>query len=189
MKYLFLDVDGVLNCLYSFKRDKGEYDWENIWRDINLRNLKTLEYFIKHTPDKIHIILSSSWRNISSCRKRIYKLFESETSMKIEDMTINLNYGTNLKIEDVRSKEAIQYIKRFNVLEKRQNYKLKVDRVYRGDEIQYYMDEHGIKKEDIIIFDDDCDMLHLNDRLIKTSFRFDGLSYRHLKTDMNVLIF
>lgn len=187
MKYLFLDVDGVLNCLYSFKRDKGEYDWENIWRDINLRNLKTLEYFIKHTPDKIHIILSSSWRNISSCRKRIYKLFESETSMKIEDMTINLNYGTNLKIEDVRSKEAIQYIKRFNVLEKRQNYKLKVDRVYRGDEIQYYMDEHGIKKEDIIIFDDDCDMLHLNDRLIKTSFRFDGLSYRHLKQAWKLL--
>lgn len=178
-KYLFLDIDGVLNCGYSFKRDKGELDWGNIWRDINLRNLKTLEYFVKHTPDKIHIILSSSWRNIPACKKRIFKLFETETNMKIEDVTINLNYGSDLNIKDVRCEEAKKYIENQNKSTK-EKYRWNLERGYRGDEIQYYLDKHGIAKENIIIFDDDCDMLHLNERLIKTSFRFDGLCYRHL---------
>lgn len=186
-KYLFLDIDGVLNCLYSFKRDKGDLDWEDIWRDINLCNLKTLEYFIKHTSGRIHIILSSSWRNLTTRKKCIFELFNSQTDMTIEDVTVNLSYGTDLKIEKVRCEDAKKYIENYNKLGQNISHKLDLNRAYRGDEIQYYMDKHGIKKEDIIIFDDDCDMLHLNDRLIKTSFRFDGLSYRHLKQAWKLL--
>ena len=50
----------------------------------------------------------------------------------------------------------------------------------RGEEIQQYMTENHIDKEQIIIFDDDRDMLHLSDRLIKTNFHYGGLCYRHL---------
>lgn len=47
----------------------------------------------------------------------------------------------------------------------------------RGDEIQAWMDEHGTP-ERFCIVDDDGDMAHLTDKLIKTS-SFDGLTDSH----------
>lgn len=186
-KYLFLDIDGVLNCLYSFKKDKGQLGWNDIWRDINFRNLRTLEYFIKHAPYKIHIILSSSWRNIPDCKKRVFRLFETETDMNIEDATANLSYGTDLKINEIRCEEAKKYLENFNSSRNNSYYRMDSERSYRGDEIQYYMDTHGIQKKDIIIFDDDADMLHLSDRLIQTSFRHGGLCIEHIKQAWKLL--
>lgn len=45
---------------------------------------------------------------------------------------------------------------------------------YRGIEIQEYMDAHRIKKEQILILDDE-DTGHLNERLVKTDFYGNGL--------------
>lgn len=149
-KYLFLDVDGVLNCSASFKKDKDNgVMFSDTWGDLNRRNLLCLKYFTSHTPN-ISIVLSSSWRG--------HELHERKLRMVFREMGIPEWIDITPKLHD-----------------------------YRGKEIQWWMDEHSVKKKDIVIFDDDCDMLHLNDRLVKTSFRFDGLCYRHLKKAWEIL--
>ena len=50
----------------------------------------------------------------------------------------------------------------------------------RGNEILYYMKEHGINKRQIVIFDDESDMGELKDRLIKTRFD-DGLTFADIR--------
>lgn len=41
----------------------------------------------------------------------------------------------------------------------------------RGDEIQQWMNEHGVKADQIVIIDDGTDMAHLRSRLIQTSMK------------------
>lgn len=40
----------------------------------------------------------------------------------------------------------------------------------RGYEIQAWMDQHGVTKDQVVILDDNTDMAHLLDRLVQTSF-------------------
>lgn len=55
----------------------------------------------------------------------------------------------------------------------------------RGFEIQQWLDEHG-PVESFTIIDDDSDMEHLMDKLVKTSFD-DGLQDRHVEQAIAML--
>ena len=50
----------------------------------------------------------------------------------------------------------------------------------RGNEILQWMNEHGVSKEEIVIFDDESDMGKLKDRLIQTRFD-DGLTFADIR--------
>lgn len=55
----------------------------------------------------------------------------------------------------------------------------------RGDEIQYWLDEHQ-KEEPFCILDDDDDMLHLLPFLVQTSFE-TGLTEEHIPAVLKLL--
>lgn len=91
-KYLFLDVDGVLNCEYSFKRDcEKRVKSTDIYYDLNKRNLFCLYCFIKEVPN-IHIILSSSWRILDNRKQQLKNAFKEFQIPEFEDITPRLNY-------------------------------------------------------------------------------------------------
>lgn len=154
-KYLFLDVDGVLNSFRTFELDeKKGVKFLDTWGQLDRRNLLCLKYFTSPTPN-ISIVLSSSWRGHELHERKLLAVFKEVGIPEWIDITPRIS----------------PYIG-------------------RGNEIQSWMDKHGVNKEDIVIFDDDCDMLHLNDRLVKTSFIFflgGGLCYRHLKKAWEIL--
>lgn len=155
-KYLFLDIDGVLNSVYSFRKDYiNHIKYGDLYYAINKRNLYCLRYFCKHTPN-LKIILSSSWRLHEHDKNKLKRIFEENDIPCISGITPQL-----------RNKDRSSY---------------------RGEEIQHWMDEHHIKKEQIVIFDDESDMLHLSDRLVQTSFRYTltGLCYSHLQKAWNL---
>jgi hypothetical protein len=62
---------------------------------------------------------------------------------------------------------------------------VKRDRV-RGDEIQWWMDNSGNQIDSFVILDDDSDMSHLRDKLVKTSMS-NGLQRSHILDAMIVL--
>ncbi len=60
MKVIFLDVDGVLNCVGWLKQNDGKPYDEN---SIDLSKVELLKEIIDKTGAKI--VLSSTWRNVS----------------------------------------------------------------------------------------------------------------------------
>lgn len=57
----------------------------------------------------------------------------------------------------------------------------------RGDEIQYYIDTHGILDTQIVILDDDCDMTTVEHRLVRTDFYHGGLLETHIQQMKDLL--
>ncbi len=61
MKIIFLDVDGVLNCHNTFKKQHEKYIKTGIWEiEIELSKVKLLKQIVDNTNAKI--VLSSTWR-------------------------------------------------------------------------------------------------------------------------------
>ena len=61
MKVIFLDIDGVLNSVNTFKKRYEEHQKINKWTlEIDLKMLENLKEIVEKTDAKI--VLSSSWR-------------------------------------------------------------------------------------------------------------------------------
>ena len=86
MKYIFLDIDGVLNNRQHYRRCHKKYGGRFICENMpfNPRSLKNLKRIVKYTDAKI--ILSSSWRMSKECMT-ILKARLIEYGMKIYDVT------------------------------------------------------------------------------------------------------
>lgn len=69
MKYLFLDIDGVLATILAWDRPNYRYGRE---AEFHLPCQKLFEDFLVRNPDVI-IILSSTWRKVDNWRYRIAK--------------------------------------------------------------------------------------------------------------------
>ena len=62
MKVLFLDIDGVLNCVYPTPSDDNEWVDLDEWRyGLNPQLVSRLRFVISNTGCKI--VISSSWRH------------------------------------------------------------------------------------------------------------------------------
>ena len=62
MKVLFLDIDGVLNCVYPTPSDDNEWVDLDEWRyGLNPQLVSRLQFVISNTRCKI--VISSSWRH------------------------------------------------------------------------------------------------------------------------------
>lgn len=103
MKVIFLDVDGVLNCLDTFKRNHDEWVKTGKRRvDLDLEKIGLLKEIIDETSSEI--VLSSTWRlgfdknlkPVTDHAKELVKLFR-EYNLEIYDMTPRL--GTKRGIE------------------------------------------------------------------------------------------
>lgn len=86
MVYIFLDVDGVLNNKFHYKKLHkkygGRFNMQNM--PFNPRSLKNLHRIVKKYDAKI--ILSSSWRHSDKCMT-VLEARLIEYGMKIHDKT------------------------------------------------------------------------------------------------------
>ena len=98
MKYLFLDIDGVLNYGYGIIKDRTPNGWLGLC-DEKIKILKTL-------IDKVHpkVVLSSSWRKISDGDLEWLHDRLKKYNILIDD------YTTNEFPEDRRDLQIIEYL-------------------------------------------------------------------------------
>ena len=86
-KYIFLDVDGVLNHHETYKKKHVN----SLYPDLDPECL-TLFSKLVHSIDYVHIVLSSSWRLIESDMDRLEAAFKEFGIPKWIDITTYLEY-------------------------------------------------------------------------------------------------
>ncbi len=119
MKVIFLDIDGVLNTINTFKKRYEYWQKTNIWTlEIDEFRVKSLKEIVNKTNAKI--VLSSSWRCFWS--------LENETLIPLNDKArefTNLLKKYNLDIYSItpydknriRQKEINQWLNNHNDIE------------------------------------------------------------------------
>lgn len=159
-KVIFLDIDGVLNSVDTFKENKtiknlynkcldrtymNDLKW--LLLDIDFEKLQLLKQIIEVTDAKI--VISSSWKKL-----RLYPLVEEYLIQKGIPII-----GTTKNIKSERGKEIKTYIEENDI----DNYIVLDDEIF-----------------------DDYDELIIN-RLIKTDFYQSGLDEQHVEEAIKVL--
>lgn len=120
MKYIFLDIDGVLNSETDFMSSAYEYDPVHSvlqkgerWKVISAGKLALLNRIVKETDAKI--IFSSTWRTKCDAKKmtkifRKYgKVWEFDESIWI-GVTPNWTRRSSGSCQQFRSREIKQYL-------------------------------------------------------------------------------
>lgn len=143
-KYIFLDIDGVINSEHTFSKSCENMD-QKMASIINDQLVKNLSYLVEKTDAKI--ILSSSWR--------VYFNNNIKNPKNIFAMVLLASLNNyNLKLHDMTPFVKGQFSNE------------------RGLEIKTYIDQHKIK--DYVIIDDEefSDFkTHLDmSRFIQTNF-------------------
>ena len=158
-KILFLDIDGVLNHVgsYIYVNEKGGQNggacFGYEYCEFCPISCSNLRYVMKEVPD-LKIVVSSTWR-----------------LMEWDKLLLLLKDKAGLDIERVIGKTPRMRDKEWDVK--------------RGTEIQKWLDDNkeAYPNPVIVILDDDSDMEHLKDRLVKTSSN-DGFTYSKVKEVM-----
>jgi len=156
MRVIFLDIDGVLNSAETFKIDhenRGTPECKGCCGKLFSKEaVETLKYILDYSKD-IQIVISSTWR-----------LHEWR-----ETYDVFLDNGINIgsRWHDIT---PVVY-----------NYTDRPDsEVRRGLEIQKWLDDNEDDNiTDFVIIDDDSDMAHLMDHLVKTQWE-TGLLKKHI---------
>lgn len=85
MKIIFLDIDGVLNTIDTFKKRKDIYNKTGLFIPrIDLFRVEYLKEIVDNTDAKI--VISSTWRKYNNDMKEIKKVF-SLFGLEIFDVT------------------------------------------------------------------------------------------------------
>ena len=149
MNVIFLDIDGVMNNVYSSVKSRNSPEFEiidsngvvtKVRDNLCWLGFRVLNQIIDKTKAKV--VLSSTWRKFYTKNEmnQIFKHYKFK--------------GELIDYTPVMSGEK------------------------RGTEIQKWIDDCELDIESFIIIDDDTDMLHLRNRLIKTDAHF-GLNHTH----------
>lgn len=157
MKIVFLDMDGVVNCMEFFDRTSKEregltrHDETDFWKMmIDPEAVKRLNTIADKSGAKF--VLSSSWRIA-------HPLLKVEKYLKLCGFTGDL-------IDKTPNRSPVPPHR-------------------RGNEIQAWLDSHK-EVEKFVILDDDSDMEHLTKYLVQTSWR-DGLLDEHVEKALKML--
>ena len=138
MKFIFLDIDGVLNHNLWYKQDSHVKRYEEMGYpkcDIDPDKLKLLDELVSET--EAQIVISSTWRNnytIEEFRKMFFEL-GFKNSDCITSTTLRLHFKEDCKISVPRGIEIYEWINSHVEFD---------DREY----LRY------------VIFDDDSDMMY-----------------------------
>lgn len=101
-KYIFLDVDGVLNHHETYKKKQIN----SLYSDLDSECLALFSKLV-HSVDHVYIVLSSSWRLIESDMHRLETSFKEFGIPKWIDITPYLEYEQG----KTRGKEISQWLK------------------------------------------------------------------------------
>lgn len=147
-KYLFVDVDGVLNneTYNKLWRNHGLDRYYRFFQssDVDPHNIVVLKELVTLYLPEINIIISSDWRYNEASLNELKKVFEQfEVPLWVDITPLSSRF----------------------------------DRFSREKEILQYMREHNIEKEQIAILDDIDFFDELSDRFVKTDYR-DGLTHK-----------
>lgn len=175
MKYIFLDIDGVLwtvgwSIFCNRNGEKSERRCYTEWDPMASSNLQwVLDQAEKQKVD-VKIVISSTWR-LGRSLEELKGI--AEKSGINPDSIIGKTPAIYYKVPKTK-----WYRKRWGPWYNRiLPFRGKRTEADRGVEIQHWMDEHGVKAEDIVIIDDDSDMAHLKKRHVKTD-AYDGMGFR-----------
>lgn len=142
-RFLFLDVDGVLNHQAWYEaQQKVPYNQSRHWdRQIDP---ECVERVLRLTElAEADIVLSSTWRGNHKTEAAL-----SRAGLSWIDTTPHHHHGKDRR---------------------------------RGNEIQAWMREHKVFQHQIVILDDDSDMVHLMERLVKTDPYNGGFTEAHVE--------
>lgn len=165
MKYVFLDIDGVLwtvgwsiyarrvtNFGHTPAAERYRKEYEE-WCPIASSNLQwVIEQGAEQGVD-VRIVVSSTWRLSRT-------LDELKDIAKKSGINPDMLIGVTPKLPSQFDADGKYYRS-----------------AERGTEIQAWMDANNVVPEQIVIIDDDSDMAHLRDRLVLTD-AYDGLGFR-----------
>jgi len=171
MKVIFLDIDGVLNTIETFKQIK------DLYKETGKRKIEIDEFRIKYLREivvetKAKIVLSSSWRIFF--KKENNQILPN--SSKGEEL-INILKKYELTIFDITPYDKNRY---------------------RQNEIEEYLSTHDISSF-VVIDDDSYDLQkYVGKELIKTSFikpneivtkieDYQGLCQEHIPKAIEIL--
>ena len=106
MKVIFLDIDGVLNTIDTFKRRKDIYNnYGVIIPRIDFYRVKFLKEIIDKTDAKI--IISSTWRKYDNDMKELKEVF-SLFDLEVYDVTcIDISGKKGIEINDWLNKNEV----------------------------------------------------------------------------------
>lgn len=167
MKIIFLDIDGVLNSAHwwDVRPPVKEYESEEVhaFRNIDPTAVKRLNTIIEKSGAVC--VLSSTWRTMHTLSYMQRLLERRGFKGKLFASTPCHSDRPN----PTDGKGNINYIR-------------------RGNEIQAWLDMLGpdCQPDSFVILDDDDDMAHLSDRLVKTTFE-KGLTDEHVISTLEVL--
>ena len=174
MKYIFLDIDGVLNCYSDFFKKDGEKK-ERAPRvcgyagiaDNKLRNLA----LIYNSVPECKIVLCSSWKEFLEAPEKVYDHDLRHFAPKIAKYVHKKFSKFGLKLEGT----TYDYEPRWYL---------------RAQGILNYMKEYGIDKKDIIILEDEdfnYEQYELADRFVQTNYEENGLTEELAKKAIDIL--
>ena len=165
MKIVMLDIDGVLNSARYIKHLAGKFDLPANQMDPNA--VARLNTITNLTGAKI--VVSSTWRLAFMARPANpfgLDLGEGLLQGNVEQLARCMgSYGITGEVVGMTPRLG--------------------GNTCRGDEIQWWLNQHN-DIEKFIIIDDSSDMGHLMQHLINTSFN-DGLEDKHVKTAISIL--
>ena len=142
IRVLFADFDGVLNSHEYMRNRAPENERGSV---IGLDPLAVARLNRLVTVAKAEVVVSSTWRHNRSTAQLRDALVERGFEGTVRGRTPRWIHGRG-GLESAK---------------------------YRGEEIQAWLDlapDYGFVVESFVILDDDSDMGHLADRLVKTSF-------------------
>lgn len=171
MKYIFLDIDGVLwTVSWSIYCNRSnEAKCYEQWDPMQTSNLQWVLDQAKKQSVDVKIVISSSWR----LGRKMDELKEIARKSGLDPECI---IGKTPAIFFKEPRKVWRWKKWgpwYGRIIPRRYSRIEAD---RGEEIQYWMDQNGVKAEDIAIIDDESDMAHLKHRLVKTN-SYDGMGF------------
>ena len=165
MKVIFLDIDGVLNTMVSLPLREHFVEIEGTivgFNQLDKDAINQLNRVIGETEAKV--VISSSWR--IGCRT------PAKWNCLIEHLR---NQGVVAEVIG-RTPTYGEYVNLPGIF---------AARFVRGDEIQLWLNDHPEVKSFVIV-DDDQDMAHLTNKLVRTKFE-TGITERDADRMIEIL--
>ena len=165
-KVLMLDFDGVLNDFDWFKSDeyqqtKLKYPGNQLSRETNWDDVESRKAFcgvfgprhlnpaaVKHLNEILwrtdcRVVISSTWRRMFTLDEIVEMLIERGLGPLWRPNFIGMTPILDQQVGPLFTAPV------------------------RGNEIQAWMESHGVKQNQMCILDDDADMVHLSPRLVR----------------------